>query len=292
LIPAEEPDATKQADQRIQLELGRDHVQVLTIQPVARPATASVPRWLAWDGLRLTLRWPNPADTSNNDAQAALNEFLDAVCPADPGFRRSEDVDFNRDPYLAEIFERADRNADRVLTRDELRDYQLSQMELMRLGAVVRMAWESASLWDWLDQNRDGRLSLRELNHAAAESLPREGPKAEALDTTLRSYELILEWTPGDLRLVEQLRELHQPGAAAGSGGGSLGTAGSPQRRRGEGPIWFDAMDRNQDGDLTPREFLGTPAQFQELDTNQDGLISRAEARAAKRPAPTAETRP
>jgi hypothetical protein len=37
-------------------------------------------------------------------------------------------------------------------------------------------------------------------------------------------------------------------------------------------------MDRNGDGDVSAREFLGTAAQFQSLDRNGDGLIDNSEA--------------
>jgi Ca2+-binding EF-hand superfamily protein len=47
-------------------------------------------------------------------------------------------------------------------------------------------------------------------------------------------------------------------------------------------PEWFVRMDRNRDGDLTPREFLGSQEQFDALDTDGDGLISVAEALASE----------
>jgi Ca2+-binding EF-hand superfamily protein len=43
-------------------------------------------------------------------------------------------------------------------------------------------------------------------------------------------------------------------------------------------PSWFTSMDKNNDGDLSRSEFLGTAEQFNALDTNGDGLISVAEA--------------
>lgn len=45
-------------------------------------------------------------------------------------------------------------------------------------------------------------------------------------------------------------------------------------------PDWFVGMDRNNDGDLSRREFQGSPTQFAQFDRNDDGLISSAEVQA------------
>ena len=44
------------------------------------------------------------------------------------------------------------------------------------------------------------------------------------------------------------------------------------------GQEWFRRMDRNQDGDVSPREFLGTAQQFVQIDSDGDKLISADEA--------------
>ena len=44
-------------------------------------------------------------------------------------------------------------------------------------------------------------------------------------------------------------------------------------------PVWFSKMDRNSDGDLSPREFIGSEEDFRNLDADGDGLISSDEAR-------------
>ena len=44
------------------------------------------------------------------------------------------------------------------------------------------------------------------------------------------------------------------------------------------GPEWFAEMDKNKDYDLTRQEFPGTDEQFQQLDKDQDELISSDEA--------------
>ena len=47
------------------------------------------------------------------------------------------------------------------------------------------------------------------------------------------------------------------------------------------GPIWFQRMDRNNDGDLTWQEFLGHREDFYALDADRDGLIDPEEAEQA-----------
>jgi Ca2+-binding EF-hand superfamily protein len=62
---------------------------------------------------------------------------------------------------------------------------------------------------------------------------------------------------------------------------GPAGARGTPLVRRpapGRGPDWFRAMDRNGDGFLSPREFIGTREDFRRLDRDGDGLISPEEA--------------
>lgn len=41
-----------------------------------------------------------------------------------------------------------------------------------------------------------------------------------------------------------------------------------------DAPEWFLAMDRNRDGDISSREFIGDEPAFQRLDRNGDLLIS------------------
>jgi hypothetical protein len=44
------------------------------------------------------------------------------------------------------------------------------------------------------------------------------------------------------------------------------------------GPIWFQRWDRNNDGDITWREFLGPRDAFEQLDADGDDLIDPREA--------------
>ena len=60
---------------------------------------------------------------------------------------------------------------------------------------------------------------------------------------------------------------------AAGSGMGP-----PPAAVTTRGPIWFRKMDRNGDGDVSLREFLGTREDFRAIDGDGDGMISLDEA--------------
>jgi hypothetical protein len=51
---------------------------------------------------------------------------------------------------------------------------------------------------------------------------------------------------------------------------------------RAVGPIWFQRWDRNNDGDITWREFLGPRDAFEQLDADRDDLIDPKEAEAAR----------
>ena len=68
-----------------------------------------------------------------------------------------------------------------------------------------------------------------------------------------------------------------------GTGGAGESTVPriSVQARAPVGPIWFQRMDRNMDGDLTWKEFLGPRHVFEELDADGDGLIDPQEAERA-----------
>ena len=45
-------------------------------------------------------------------------------------------------------------------------------------------------------------------------------------------------------------------------------------------PEWFSDADFNGDGEISRGEFLGTAAQFTDMDRSQDGFIDAAEATA------------
>jgi Ca2+-binding EF-hand superfamily protein len=137
------------------------------------------------------------------------------------------------------------------------------------IGAEVSEA--GPPLFAGLDVNGDGRLSLREMQNAARRlaAFDRNG------DGKVSPVEM-----PGTIVIAFNLgtgRYMGPPiDVAVGEEPLDPQPAGRPF-----GPVWFTRMDRNNDGDLSPDEFLGTRAQFDEFDADHNGLIDAAEARAA-----------
>jgi Ca2+-binding EF-hand superfamily protein len=177
-----------------------------------------------------------------------------------------------RQPFLAlrGLFDLADINVDGRLSREELKSY----LELMReaAGAQVSLALVSTGkgLFQALDANGDGRLSIREMRNAWARlaQFDRDG------DGCISRTEF-----PQQFRLIVSDSASNAPGRALAP---ALRFNLQPQSppRSTRGPLWFRKMDRNGDGDVSPREWLGTADQFRAIDTDGDGLISVEEAEA------------
>ncbi len=119
--------------------------------------------------------------------------------------------------------------------------------------ATVELTDRGRSLFDWLDTDANGQLSPRELNAAAGR---------------MAGKPLTPEGVPRQVRYRVYCSD--QP-LAVPSGGDVAKT--------GDAPAWFARMDRNGDGDVSLKEFLGPLDLFRKLDADGDGLISAAEAR-------------
>jgi Ca2+-binding EF-hand superfamily protein len=115
-----------------------------------------------------------------------------------------------------------------------------------------------------IDVNEDGRLTVRELRQIAEglKTFDRSGDGAIAKTELLPTLRLSFGHGPIVHRQLETVRSLHSRS--------TMPTVTPPE--------WFTRMDRNNDEDVTPREFLGAKEQFAALDADGDGLISAIEA--------------
>jgi Ca2+-binding EF-hand superfamily protein len=174
------------------------------------------------------------------------------------------------------LFKSMDRDGDGKLYESEVIAYfdQMADFQQRARRACVSLVLvnQSRGLFDALDVDRDGRLSVREMR-GAVKLLGR-------LDTAKKGF-LIKTDLPHSYQLT-----LRRGPASSGGGGGpaaffdlySSASAADGLPTPTAGPLWFRKMDRNRDGDVSRREFLGSAEQFRQIDSDHDGLISIEEA--------------
>ena len=175
----------------------------------------------------------------------------------------------NREP-LRSLFPFMDRNHDDKLVSGEMTAALEALDELARGHALLEVEDRGGSLFGSLDASGEGRLGLRELRTAGRRlaSFDRDGDRRVVASEIPRRF----EWTfsQGPMTALFRNRALNNPNVRMP--GPAVSTA--------KGPLWFQKMDRNNDGDLSPREFLGPLAEFRRLDADGDGLIDDREAAA------------
>ena len=120
-------------------------------------------------------------------------------------------------------------------------------------------------LFEELDTNADGKLGERELVSAPDRLLERDANGDGQLTNDELPYSMIVAFLLGE-SAAEQSFYVPQ----------SVATAKSDIAP----PAWFAHADLNVDGDVSPREFVGTAAHFSMLDANKDGYIGADEAAA------------
>jgi len=169
--------------------------------------------------------------------------------------------------FLRVLHRLADRDGDGKLSAAELRAF----LDLHASGAAALVSAalidESRGVFDLLDADGNGRLSLRELKGAwdRLKGFDRNG------DGVLSRAEL-----PRTYRVRFSQGHMHP--------GRSVEKPLAPLAEKKQGPAWFRNMDRNGDGDVSLREFIGPIELFRKLDRDGDGLISKEEAEQAQFP--------
>lgn len=168
------------------------------------------------------------------------------------------------------IFLDLDRNRDEKVFLEEWVEQILPLAELMSRQVRVTVADRGRDLFRILDSDGDNRLATREFRAMPdrAALWDRDADGQITLTDVPRQFRLVV--AQGDFGVIAQSRGQTEAE-------NSLRTSQTPN-----GPLWFQRMDRNNDGDLSFREFLGPREDFQKLDENQDGLISPTEAASTK----------
>lgn len=175
---------------------------------------------------------------------------------ADPGRKGFVDPAGAAGQNLAEIraaVHAGDRNGDGKLDEKEFAAWLDVRDRFVKSHVLLTVMDHGPGLFELLDANHDGALSVRELRGAW---------------NRLRNAGCVRDGRFDGTRVPRQFCLT----VSAGLPASPLGRA-TPA-----GPAWFRAMDRNGDGDVSRKEFTGPPDAFDKLDLDKDGLLSAEEA--------------
>ena len=216
------------------------------------------------------LRGAMPRSGNGTRQFAQYQQIFKQIEKASKGFITLKQIDANPQfAALKPIFQLAVRSDNDRLTEKELE--AILDIASAATGAQLAITFtdNGQGLFDMLDTNTDGRLSIREMRNAwnRLSSHARDGGISR--NEIPRQYLLSVgaAQNPNGRQLMDA------------SGRMRVDNPRAPLSQRG--PLWFRKMDVNGDGDVSEREFLGSKEDFRRINASGDGLISVEEAEKA-----------
>ena len=204
--------------------------------------------------MTIALKTFNELDTDNN------------------GYLDKEET-MSRERFGRGLFDQIDADGDGKIFGEEMKEFIRARGEPVATTCQVTAFDDGAGFFSALDTNGDRRLSMREMSHAdkTLSKMERDGKPGLSSQEPARRYRI--EFVRGVFNPFgnpERTVNVRMPQQAV-----------AILKPRPVGPIWFQRWDRNNDGDITWREFLGPRDAFDQLDADHDGLIDPKEASAA-----------
>lgn len=170
-------------------------------------------------------------------------------------------------------FAAVDFNGDAMVTREEVFSFARRDQMATASRVEVSVKQDGKTLFGLLDKNSDRRLSAREMRAGSIVLSTYDFNHDQKFADAELGTEFVLAISLGRPEFRRTSGPMDMMSMQMGAGDAILPGAESLR-----GPEWFRRMDRNQDGDVSPREFLGTTQQFVQIDSDSDKLISADEA--------------
>ena len=209
--------------------------------------------------IAVSYRYRDPIQEAIDNASSAFNAIdVDANGYLD----RDEIADHQR--FERYLFDAMDRDEDDRVFADEMKTYVREYAEPASTSCQVTLLDTGNGFFQLIDRNADGRISIRELRKCESTLVSSAG-EDDLINPSRMTSSYRIEIKRGGVSLFGRV---DRPSAETPA---ALLAAPS-------GPIWFQRMDRNGDGDLTWDEFLGPRDVFHRLDQDHDDLIDKTEA--------------
>lgn len=210
--------------------------------------------------LNIGYRHRDPMQEARQSASATFN----SIDVDQNGYLDREEVQEHQ-RFARYLFDAMDADEDDRVFAEELLDFVSEYTRPTSTTCQLTLLDTGNGFFQMLDQNSDGRVSIRELR-GCEESLLTSADDSKVINPSQLPKTYRIEIQRGGIGLFGRV---DRP------------TAETPATllKPPSGPIWFQRMDRNADGDLTWDEFLGPRDAFHQIDSDQDGLIDEPEAR-------------
>ena len=182
------------------------------------------------------------------------------------GFITEKDIAGPQFQAVRVLFDMIDRDVDGRLSPAEFGDFVKLQQSFTKLPLSLVYSAPTPSLFQIIDENGDGRMSVREVRNAWARLIALEPvEKDHVTRAALQPQGSLRFGRSSEVFTFNPTTMYTQP----------------PVRETNKGPLWFRKFDRNADGELSRSEFPGPAAEFDRMDADRDGYLTAAEAEAA-----------
>jgi Ca2+-binding EF-hand superfamily protein len=255
---------------QLSIQLGKSDGPALTVTSMAselvKSGASDDSLSIELPGVKLAFKAPRIPAQSSRYAQLGTS-YLTRFDANKNGYLEKDEVQGG----FARQFALWDMNSDgKVFAKEIVEAY--TRMQAPQQSQIRATAAKSGNpLFQAIDRSGDGRLSLREMRTAQEKIREFDENKDGQISNEEIPISLAVNFGRGNSGF-NRYQVL--------SAQGRVTQAGSPPNNNGA-PEWFTRMDRNGDGDITMKEFLGTKEDFQKLDTNNDSFIEPAEAKPA-----------